>query len=703
MIPDSAKRFDEAIKDGYVTLKIINMLLSGVAGSGKTSLKLLLTDRPPPQQRNSTPCMEKPVRVDIRSVSSCKFKSTGRAWVEISQEKLLSLLAQMIARHPKKSPELSVGSKVTEALHEMTLSTKSTFTPRGRVSKDTSNSVIQEAISETIESIVNEVAQKLKNIEPEDESVVAKAVGDEISSTEDQEGGELFDSTWVYISDCGGQPQFHDISPLFIRHISVAAIVFRLTNEFSSFPLDEYYKHGQLVGHPHASHMTLGETLKSLIRSIESHCSQERKPDLMFIGTFLDQLSSMISLEEKNKAVLDMLPASMKNQVLYNESCNHPIFALNTISREEDALTIAKTIRKAIEACFPLEIKVPIWWFLLDFKLQVLSVRLDRGVLHKRECLMLAVRFGFKGEDLDAALIFFDKVSIAHYYPSILPDTVFVNAQIPLDKISELTEYAITLRNAHTKGVIDGKLKRMAEEGVITLELLKLDLFKKHYVKGIFSPEGMLMIMKDLLVVAPIPLVGESDSKAEFFMPSLLKSIPPTELKPHRISSSTISPLVIYFTSKCIRSGVFCCLAVHLMKVSNWKILLPSGNPVLLAKNCVKFRYPNRPCTITLIDSFAYIEVYINSPPAVGKELCPIIHDQLLNGIRAACDVLHYNNDIPQVSIFCPCVQSSEKVHLAEVDKSGYWICSLQADVWGELPSEYRVWLEKSNEIKGII
>ena len=520
---------------------------------------------------------------------------------------------------------------------------------------------------------------------------------------EDQGGGELFDSTWVYISDCGGQPQFHDISPLFIRHISVAAIVFHLTNEFSSFPLDEYYKDGQLVGHPHASHMTLGETLKSLIRSIESHCSQQRMPDLMFIGTFLDQLLSMISLEEKNRAVLDMLPASMKNQVMYNKSRKRPIFALNTISREEDALAIAKTIRKSIESCYPPEVKVPIWWFLLDFKLQILSVRLDRGVLSKRECLILAVRFSFTNEDLEAALIFFDEVCIAHYYPLILPDTVFVNAQIPLDKISELTEYAISLRDADTEGVIDGKLKRMAEEGVVTLELLKHDLFKKHYVENIFSPNDMLLIMKELLVVAPISIVGESDSKAEFFnMPSLLKSIPPTDLEHYRISCSAISPLAIHFPSGCIRSGVFCSLVVHLMKLAKWKVLLPSGDPVLLAKNCVKFQYPNRPCTITLIDSFVYIEVYSNSPSAVGKELCPIIRDQLLlNGIRAACDVLHYNNDIPQVSIFCPCVQCSEKVHLAEVDKSGYWICSLKADVWGELPSECRVWLEKSNDHQG--
>ena len=42
----------------------------------------------------------------------------------------------------------------------------------------------------------------------------------------------------------------------------------------------------------------------------------------------------------------------------------------------------------------------------------------------------------------------------------------------------------------------------MADEGVIKLEFLKLDHFKKHYVEGIFSPEDMLLIMKERLFCA---------------------------------------------------------------------------------------------------------------------------------------------------------------------------------------------------------
>ena len=122
------------------------------------------------------------------------------------------------------------------------------------------------------------------------------------------------------ISDCGGQPQFHDVSPFFIRHISVALIVLRLTDSFSSFPLDEYFKDGELMGLPCASHMTLGETLKNLIRSIESHSSQEKKPNLMFVGTFLDQIVDTKTVDEKNKEILDIMSVDMKKQVKYNGS-----------------------------------------------------------------------------------------------------------------------------------------------------------------------------------------------------------------------------------------------------------------------------------------------------------------------------------------------------------------------------------------------
>ena len=699
IISECKHLFDQAMKDGHVKLNINSMLLFGVAGSGKTCLKHLLTDQPPPQQRNSTPCIEMPVRVNIRPVSSSKVQSTGRGWVEISQEKLLSLIAHTVSKSSSGESSQSLGSKVTVRLKLMTgnsgpASTSATHRVSSSSEDHQSKPEIDKAINEATQSVVNKVARELKALTLTDKPSVAEV-----------KEGEQFDSTWVYISDCGGQPQFLDVSPLFVRHISVAVVVFRLTDDFSDFPLDEYFKDGQLVGLAHASHTTLEESLRSLIRSVESHYSQGKQPNLIFVGTFLDQVKSMTTLDEKNEAVRNMLSANMKERVIYNKSLKQPIFAVNTLSREEDAQTIADRVRGAIEACHPLEIKVPTWWFFLDFNLQSLSCTLERGVLRKQECFQLAVRFGFGLNDLEAALVFFNEMCIAHYYPAILPDTVFVNAQIPLDKISELTEYAIALRNAEVEGFVDGKWKKFLDEGVITLEFLELKRFNKHYLEGIFSPKDMLMIMKELLVVAPIPLVGESDgpiSQCKYFMPSLLLSFPAAQLETYRISSDDISPIALSFPGGCIRMGVFCCLAVFLVKRHHWEVLLPSGEPILIAKNCIKFRFPKYPCSITLIDSFSYIEVYVCAPPDFGKKLCPMIQGQLLDGIKSACNVLHYNNDTPQISIFCPCKKFRERVHLAEINKeTGCWICSHQAGVGGELTPHSRVWLHKSAEVSG--
>ncbi|XP_064394919.1 uncharacterized protein LOC135342171 isoform X4 [Halichondria panicea] len=693
------------MKHGHVLVNIVNMLMFGPAGTGKTNLKYLLTDKPPLLQRDSTPCMEKPVR--IRPVSNTKFKSTGRGWEEMSQPKLRKLLAEIITKLPKESADPSTVSRVAESLKKMTTTelisdsdeqiSGSSSSPLRRIDSDTlsgSARKLKKAVDEVIASVVSGVAEELKP---------ATQGTDQLSSSDQQEG-ELFDSNWVYVTDCGGQPQFHDISPLFIKHISVALIVLRLIDELSSFPSDEYYKDGQLVGSPRASHMTLGETLQSLIRSIESHTSQDKKPSMIFVGTFLDQLDeSSDTLIKRNQEILDMLPPDIKKLLVYNDSgLNNLIFGLNTISRDDDSLATANRIRITVEDSIPLQVKMPIWWSFLDSLLQSLSASLERGVLSIGECLQLATRFGYLLKDLEAALVFFDNVCIAHYYPSILPNTVFVDAQIPLDKITELSQHAIFLRNAEVKsrstlstGMTKAEWKRFRDEGIVTLGFLRF--FKKHYVEGIFSPEDMLLIMKDLLVIAPIPLVESTTHQAEFFMPSLLTSIPPAELDKIR-SSFTISPFAIYFRSGCIRSGVFCCLVVDVIKRLDWKVFLPSGKLICFAKNCIQLRIPKHPFTVALIDSFSYIEVYIDVPFPLRNEICPTIRNEILSSIKLSCKALHYNNDTPETGIFCPCKKSTgSKLHLADLsERKDYWICSQEARVYGKLSDEHRIWLDNS-------
>ena len=64
-----------------------------MSGVGKTCLKFLLLDKPPPLVRHSTPCAEKPNRAHIRSVSGLKVKAEEGGWKEINEERLVSLIA----------------------------------------------------------------------------------------------------------------------------------------------------------------------------------------------------------------------------------------------------------------------------------------------------------------------------------------------------------------------------------------------------------------------------------------------------------------------------------------------------------------------------------------------------------------------------------------------------------------------------------
>ena len=74
---------------GFVTITEVKCLLVGPAGVGKTCLKFLLLSKPPPTNRTSTACQDRPVRV-VR-VGKLEDK-----WKEIDISHLRYMIAQSI-------------------------------------------------------------------------------------------------------------------------------------------------------------------------------------------------------------------------------------------------------------------------------------------------------------------------------------------------------------------------------------------------------------------------------------------------------------------------------------------------------------------------------------------------------------------------------------------------------------------------------
>ena len=683
--------FENAMKDGHVLLHTNTIMLMGIAGSGKTSVKDLLLNNPPKEKRTSTPCRDRILHV--RPVTNQLVQSTDKKWEEVNQQDMVHLLAHAIKHIPRSSVD-KLPSELQSRLKQISVSTVSSTSDPS--TPQSSGSPVHQAMTAVIDQVMASIPQ---------DSVQAK------------KGNELFGTTTMRITDNGGQPQFQDIASLFIRHASAGLFVMRLTDNFDDYPFDDLYKDGELVGTPSPSHLSHGETIVSLIRSFLSFQHKQR---FVFIGTFLDKIKTL-HLHQRNKQLLEILPPEIKAQVVYSDhSLNKIIFALNACSRDAATQAVAREIRKAVEESPSFDIEVPLWWFIIEITLQNLSSILGRGILRKVECIELAHYLGFHPDALEAALVYFDEMCIAHYYPKILPNIVFVDPQVPLDKVSELTQHAISLREAKEgKGVVSTsavspKWRKFRDQGILTIDMLESIEFQKHFVKDLFAPSDLISIMQELLIIAPlisvpIGVLSSPLSQLEFFMPTLLRSVPPSELEMHRVLDSSADPLLIRFVSGCIRCGVFCCLVVYLMKTCGWQVCLPSGEPALLARNCVKFRYPKRPCSITLIDSFSFIEVHVKAPLPVCKELCPLIRKCIISGIELASDSLHYNNDHPEIAIFCPHIVSSKqaasksifKKHYAEVDSTSvYWCCSLDIDCSGPLESKHTLWLDNQSIIR---
>ena len=675
------------MKDGHALLHTNTIVLMGVAGSGKTSVKDLLLENSPRKERNSTSVRDRILHV--RPVTSQTFLSTGNKWEEMSQDDMIKLLALAIQRLPQKLRDSlpSVPPSKRIKLSEQERDGNRSDVDDNSFCKATDP--VQEAISVVVDLVVDAVS----------------ATSD--SSSESDTGKELFSATTFRITDSGGQPQFQDIASLFIRHTSAGLFVMKLTDDFDTYPLDELYKDGELVGTPSLSHLSHKETIISLVRSFVSH---GEKPRLIFIGTFLDKVEEK-DVVYKNEMLLEMLPSDLKNEVVYsNFSMSEVIFALNACCRENTTLSVGEEIRKAIEESPSLDIKVPLWWFIIEISLQNICSILERGILKKSECTELAQQLGFTPDALEAALAYFNEMCIAHYYPEILPDIVFVDPQVPLDKVSELTQYAISLRDAQKNPIrrttaMSSKWRRFRDWGILTVDLLSSKEFQRHYTDNIFSPTDMIVIMKKLLIIAPltVPLSVKASlpSESEFLMPSLLRSVPPSEIEQYRVSNPSADPLLIRFLSNCIRCGVFCCLIVYLMKACGWQVCHHWGEPVLLARNCVKFQLPNDPVSVTLIDSFSYIEVHIKARPRVCKKVCPLVRSNILEGVNAASDALHYNNDKPLASFFCPHNGSTENtepqtgLHCAKVFKDTHlWQCSINEDLDGNLEPKHTVWFD---------
>ena len=504
----------------------------------------------------------------------------------------------------------------------------------------------------------------------------------------------------VQITDSGGQPQFHEVLPIFLRGTSVYVFFQKLSEKLDAYSTVEYFdENGQSVCTPYKASHTNWQIFQHCLRVMHSQRSKggkEKPARIIVIGTFEDEAHKCSEkIETKNKRFLELLLPVFEKEVVYYDL--HPkkvIFPLNASNPGEAGEKIIDQVRSLISTeCTAAPVKVPLQWHALESLLEEMAENLKRDVLMKEECFQVAKeKLHFDEDSFDAALEYLDQLNVIFYFPEILPNVIFANTQVLLDKVTELVLAIHQLRHGLTKMPFTANWQRFNDHALVSEEFLARTHFSKHYVPRCFTEKELVVLFNELLVFAKF-------NEKEFFMPALLRMLSKEEVDKYRVDkSSAVAPVIITFSGDVPCLGVFCASIVFLLSSKNcqWELkMTDSSTPSCLYRNCVEFKIPDHPGTVIFIDAFKHFEIHLRLSECafdLAKTICPLVRSAILEALHNADLALHYKISEPSLCLLCPC--KFEECHPAKVIPN-YYICSKDSDVCGPLTPNHLVWSEE--------
>ena len=657
-ISDSDMEGDDKVKrglqDGYVTIFSTKVSITGPPGSGKSNFCALILNKSKPHHRNSTPIAKNAVQatqLDFKRFKEGllvldKSDIFGQ-WMVIDNEKLTNLVATT-ATHPELRYD-----------HDNTLF-ECTETP------DPDN-------------------QQMPTSKVFNWSKTAKKVRKLLRSNKrSQLRKGLNKIHLIYLVDTGGQAQFQEVLPLFVRNSSVNMFVFKLSEGLGDKPNFEYVVKGNHYAEPEEMKLTNEQIILHSARSVYSSTqakminravSTPERPALILVGMFKDEVDKCNeTLQRKQETLMGILEPFVQDDKLHR--CNlvtktrrEPIFDIDGSSSgwNSNGDNLRKIRHSIDQMSERLHVEVPLRWFIFFIDLRErASSNLARKFITLEECYQLARKSSggaTSDKDVDDALRYFDELNLILYYPNILKEIVFYDPNFLLMKVSELIVASFQCTDASGIDDMMHERENFQRQGIFTLELLKYSIsndgFDQQYG---FAQEQFLKLLEKLLVVA-------KTGKDMYFMPCVL-SFDPLESghKPQlkeSMAALNIDPLIISFASDFCPRGVFCATIVHLTRDKRF-VLQPSKR-LACQRNLIEFAVRltddeiSEAATIGTVaiaesESLSFYEVY-----STCENYCVEIRRAVMNAIYEAVQTLSYNLTHLEIECGFLCTNSSCK------------------------------------------
>ena len=655
----------------------------GIAGSGKTCSLCALLGKKPPEDRHSTPLMERPIGVSVISVDE-ELK-----WQEMTPEQVRQRIADIIRSRSKTPSKVTKSSPSGDHTNQREYSPAASHlhppTMKGASVASDDPPIPQfepeEITDPLLESLFKEYASLINTSRASDKPILQQ--------------------NWLYIIDSGGQHEFHEVLSMFLNRVSHFIYVFRVHDNLDERPNIAFYDSGNKL-HEYSSFFTNEEIFKHCMCTMHSFTSKHKgdnkdknecsSPRILILGTHRDKVKEE-DLPQKLKSLNERLEETLisdmeKDQVIFcNKMKKDFVFTINAQTPDKRDLKCAEAIRKFLsekpkgseeprrsEKHNWRHVQVPLRWHALEQRL-----RMEKGskVLSKHRCHDIAKALEISDESCEEALTFFNDLNLLFYWPNILPDLVFLEPQVILDSVSELVRESYQLKQGDTSDKVTPTVgdHKLQYYGVVTKKSLKE--YGEHYEPPLFTSNELIKLLESLLVFAKL-------SSDEWFMPSLLEVVS-ENVAQYRLSQQ--AALVIHFPNGEPRMGMFCCLVAFVLSLDNtdpcpWELSKKgkSIEPECVYRNVIKFRVKgDSPGSVTMIDYFTHFEVHVK--PAykmVGDDLWKLAYNAVFRGLKRASKILHCTDCTYEHAIICP--ECSSTPHPATVNKGG-WVCSENQDI----------------------
>ena len=480
----------------------------------------------------------------------------------------------------------------------------------------------------------------------------------------------------LYLVDTGGQPQFQEIMPIFVRNSSMTLLVHKLTESLDDCPRFDYEINDERYTVPEEMLVTnreyLEQSLRTICSCIFSHSIKNRasrgtpKPHFAVIGMFRDQCSDEM-LMKKHKAVNDCIKPFTQSKkcvaLTPSRHIDYPVFAVDGSeqgwSSNGDVIDDLHThIERVTEG---LGVKVPIRWFLFLNLLKEYSR--SNPFLSLQKCYEIAqtADIMMNHSDVDEALLLFDELNLILYFPQFLPDVVFCSPEFLFNKVSEIIAQSFDCLNP-TSGLSRQERFEFHKTGILTRSLLeRVKSIHSDFDQHIFKIDDLLNLLKKLCIIAEV-------CPDRFFIPCVLA----LERKEHNsrslsairsdMSQLGIEPLLISFQEGYSPRGLFCASVAYLAKFSNWTV--ESGSYQLERKrNLLEFEYCEHTQNeseihravpsgrVVIMDMVSHIEVYSTCET---EHLCDI-RRAIYGALWCAAESLAYSPRDMEVNVGFSC------------------------------------------------